>query len=63
MEREILGHRLTIDGFGRIYFGEIVIDENMRRVTLLRFELGSPIGGEAAFVEAHSNGGGYPPAG
>jgi hypothetical protein len=59
---EILGNRLTIEGFGRIFFGEILIDENQRRVTLLRFELGSPVGGDASACDVGSNGGGYPPS-
>jgi hypothetical protein len=59
---EIVGNRLTIEGFGRIFFGEILIDENLRRVTLLRFELGSPFGGDASACDVGSNGGGYPPS-
>lgn len=58
---EILNNRLTIPGLGRIYFGEIVIEENNRRPTLLRFELGCLHGGEAAACEVGSNGGEYPP--
>jgi hypothetical protein len=58
---EILNNRLTISGLGRIYFGEIILDENSRRVTLLRFELGSPNGGDASACEAATNGTPWPP--
>lgn len=58
---EILNNRLTISGLGRIYFGEIIIDEGSRRVTLLRFELGSSNGGDASACEVVSNGTKWPP--
>jgi len=58
---EILGNRLTISGLGRIYFGEIIINDNYQRVTLLRFELGSNVGGSASAGEASSNGTPWPP--
>ena len=44
---EILNNRLTIAGLGRIYFGEVVVFDTLRSVTLLRFELGSDTGGDA----------------
>jgi hypothetical protein len=58
---EVLNNRLTIPGLGRIYFGEIIIDDNYQRVTLLRFELGSNVGGSASVCEASSNGNRWPP--
>jgi|GEM_PF-1402778 len=59
---EILNNRLTVHGLGRIYFGEIIVEEGSRRVTLLRFELGSLIGGDASACEVVSNGSRWPPA-
>jgi hypothetical protein len=59
---EIHGNRLTIQGFGSIFFGEIIYEQNLRRLTLLRFQLGSPVGGEGSAVEVQSNGHGWPPA-
>jgi hypothetical protein len=38
---EIEGNRLKIQGLGSLYFGEIVIQEGFRRLTLIRFQLGS----------------------
>jgi len=58
---EILNNRLTIPGLGRIYFGEIIVDDKYQRATLLRFELGSNVGGSASACEASSNGSHYPP--
>jgi hypothetical protein len=59
---EIKGNQLVIEGIGTIYFGEIFIEENLRRLTLVRFQLGSPHGGEGSAVEAVANGGSWPPA-
>lgn len=58
---EIQNNRLTISGLGRIFFGEIIIGEGTRRVTLLRFELGSTNGGDASAVEVAANGTKWPP--
>jgi hypothetical protein len=58
---EIIRNRLKIDGIGSIYFGEIFFDHHSRRLTLLRFQLGSPVGADGSAVEVHSNGQGYPP--
>jgi len=58
---EIHGNRLKISGIGSIYFGELIIEEDFRRLTLLRFQLGSPYGGEGSVCEAQSNGNWWPP--
>jgi hypothetical protein len=58
---EILNNRVTIPGLGRIYFGEIIVDDKYQRASLLRFELGSNVGGCATACEASSNGSHYPP--
>lgn len=49
-------HVVTIPNFGKIYFGELLITELSRRLTLLRFELGSPDGGSAVAPEVDANG-------
>jgi hypothetical protein len=58
---EILNNRLTISGLGRIYFGEVVIFDTLRSVTLLRFELGSDTGGDATAVQVDSRSIHFPP--
>jgi hypothetical protein len=52
---------LKIQGLGVIHFGEIFVIGNSRRLTLLRFQLGSPIGGELAAVDAQVDGTTVPP--
>jgi hypothetical protein len=58
---EIHGNRLTIQGLGSIYFAEIVIDRYSRRLTLLRFQLGSDNGVDGTACESSTGGQGYPP--
>lgn len=57
---KIDGHSVTIPEFGRIFFGELFIASSERRLTMVRFELGSPIGGYADGVDVGSNGSFYP---
>ena len=40
-------HVVTVPDFGKIFFGELLITDQSRRLTMLRLELGSPIGGFA----------------
>lgn len=58
---EIRGNRLVIPGIGHVFFGEIIYEQNARRLTLLRFQLGSPTGGEGSACDVDSNGGTWPP--
>jgi hypothetical protein len=57
----ITGNSVRIPGFGTIYFGEILIEESFRRLTLLRFQLGSENGGCGSAGETQSNGSTWPP--
>jgi hypothetical protein len=54
--RKIQGNVLTFEGFGSIYFGELLANENNRRLTLLRLEMGSDVSASMAFGEVSSNG-------
>jgi len=49
-------HVVTVPNFGQIFFGELLITDLSRRLTLLRLELGSPDGGTVAAAEVESNG-------
>jgi len=49
-------HVVTVPDFGRIFFGELLITDLSRRLTMLRLELGSPIGGFLACAEVENNG-------
>ncbi|MGH9370110.1 MAG: hypothetical protein ACRD15_01115, partial [Vicinamibacterales bacterium] len=53
-------HLVVVPNFGRIYFGEIFITASSRRLTMMRLQLGSPVGGFVAFSEVETNGVWYP---
>ena len=54
------GHVVIIPNFGKIFFGELLIGGAERRLTMVRFELGSPIGGFADGGGVDTNGSYYP---
>jgi hypothetical protein len=58
---EIRGNRLIIEGIGSIFFGEILYEHNARRLTLLRFQIGTPLGGDGSACDVQSNGTPWPP--
>jgi hypothetical protein len=60
---QIFGHVVVVPDFGAIYFGEMFVTAVSRRVTMVRFQLGSPDGGEVSAADGESNGGGFPPTG
>jgi hypothetical protein len=49
------GHSLAVEGLGTLNFGEIYVEEGLRRLTLLRVQLGSTNGGSASVVDCVSN--------
>jgi hypothetical protein len=57
----IHGHVVKVPNFGKIYFGELYITGESRRLTMVRFQLGSPNGGEVTAAEGETNGGIWPP--
>jgi hypothetical protein len=60
-DQAIEGHVLRKTGFGTIYFGEMLVNDNNRRITLVRVKLGSLNAAEGAFVEVDPNGDWVPP--
>jgi hypothetical protein len=54
-------HVVEVPDFGKIYFGEMFITGGSRRLTMVRFQLGSPDGGEMAAAEGETNPGYWPP--
>lgn len=50
------GHSVVIKDFGRVFFGELLITSMSRRVTMMRFELGSDEGGSAGGPDVDING-------
>jgi hypothetical protein len=59
----ISGNSIKVPEFGSVHFGEILIEEGFRRLTLLRFQLGSPQGGVGSGPEVQTNGSTWPPQG
>jgi len=57
----IHGHVVRVPDFGKIYFGELYITGDSRRLTMVRFQLGSPDGGEVVAAEGETNGAPWPP--
>ena len=47
---------VSIPDLGKLFFGELLITSESRRLTMLRAELGSPIGGDVACAEVDPDG-------
>jgi hypothetical protein len=60
-DAEIHGHVVRVKNFGRIYFGEMFITDHSRRLNMVRFQLGSDVGGEVTCACGETNGGTWPP--
>jgi hypothetical protein len=54
-------HVVEVPDFGKIYFGEMFIKGDSRRLTMVRCQLGSPDGGEVAAADGETNPGIFPP--
>jgi hypothetical protein len=53
----VIDHNMvSVPNFGKIFFGEILITGQSRRLTMLRTELGSEVGGAVACAEVEDNG-------
>jgi hypothetical protein len=57
---EIHDNMVVLPGFGRVFFGELLISEFSRRLTMVRVALGSDAGGSASAGDVESNGGWSP---
>ncbi len=55
-KRKIEGHVLRLKGFGRLYFGELLLNEHNRRLTMLRLAMGSEVQAEVGLAEVDPNG-------
>jgi hypothetical protein len=51
---------VTIPNFGKIYFAEFLVSPSARRLTMFRFELGSPVDGSGSGGQIDNNGSYYP---
>jgi hypothetical protein len=57
---KIDGHVVTVPDFGQIFFGELLVGGSERRLTMVRFDMGSPDGGWADGGGLDTNGSYYP---
>ncbi|HLJ86550.1 MAG TPA: hypothetical protein VKZ53_06985 [Candidatus Angelobacter sp.] len=59
-EIRVHGPVVVIPHFGTVYLGEVLIKHGMRRTSMLRLELGSPLEASMSLPDGHSNGSGLP---
>jgi len=52
----VCGHGIYIPGFGKVYFGEVVVHRKAFTVSMIRAQLGSPVGGSVSVATARANG-------
>lgn len=53
-------HILVIPDFGTLFLGEVLMQDFARRLTMMRFQLGSPVAGGLTVAAAEVNGSLYP---
>lgn len=53
-------HVLVIPNFGKLFLGELLLQKNARRLTMMRFALGSPVAGNITIAGGEGNGSTYP---
>jgi hypothetical protein len=53
-------HGLRVPKFGTIYLGEVLVGHGKRTLTMLRFELGSPVSGSGTVTQLDVNGHHWP---
>lgn len=53
---EIHDNMVVLPGFGRVFFGELLIAQYSRRLTMVRMALGSDAGGSASAGDVETNG-------
>jgi len=55
------GHCFIIPKFGKLFLGEILLQYGRRTLTMVRFELGSPVSATGTAIQLDSNGQPIPP--
>ena len=55
------GHCFVIPKFGKLFLGEILLQHSRRTLTMVRFELGSPVSATGTVVQLDGDGSPYPP--
>jgi len=57
---QMFRHILVIPDFGKLFLGELLLERQARRLTMMRFELGSPVAGSLTVAGGEGNGSTYP---
>jgi len=57
---KVFAHSIYVRDFGRVFFGEVIVQGGTYSVSMLRIHLGSPVGGAISAATARSNGQTYP---
>jgi hypothetical protein len=57
----VCGNAIYIPGFGKVYFGEVIVHQKVFTVSMIRAQLGSPVGGAISAATVRSNGQGDGP--
>jgi hypothetical protein len=52
----VCGNGIYLPGYGRFYFGEVIVQQGTYRVSMIRAQLGSPVGAAMSVGVASSNG-------
>lgn len=60
-EAAIEGNRIRVHGLGTIHLGEIFVTSSERRLTMMRIEIGCPVGGEVDVGDLSGDGHLWPP--
>jgi hypothetical protein len=55
------GNVFEIPHFGKVFLAEVLVEPHRRILTMIRLELGSPVGGNGVVAQASNNGTTYPP--
>ncbi len=59
-ELQSFGNVLILPQFGVMYLGEVMMKEGGRRLSMMRFDLGSPVDGQVDVGTGEGNGSAYP---
>lgn len=57
---KIYGNVMIVPDFGKIFLGELLLEEGSRRLTMMRLEMGSPLKGTMVMSAADNNGTSFP---
>jgi hypothetical protein len=53
---KVFAHSIYVRDFGRVFFGEVIVQGGTYSLSMVRAKLGSPVGGAISVATARSNG-------